>query len=154
MSLFGTLFGGGTGGGGVATPSPLGGFALDVRFAALAVKLIDNYIEVPNAVWSSVADNPVLDANSPFVVGKPTISEYAVKILFSQDDLEDRQFRRYRRKSTFVDGQVNGFMLAYAEFEPRLKDTVTVGNTNLLVQAIDPIQPIDQVLIYLLEFGS
>ena len=127
---------------------------LTLEFAALAKELIDEFIEVPNAVWVSTSENPAADSNSPFVVTRPTTTEHQVKILFVRDQLEDRQLLQYLKKTTRVTGQVNGLMLPYTGFTPTLKDTVRFNGKTLDVKAIDPVQPIDQPIIYFLEFGS
>jgi len=139
----------------IATPLTSSTYPADIKFSRIAAKLINKYIPTTNASWFVVSNNPTVDPNKPYIVGKSTTTEYDVKILFVQDDLEDRQFLRYRKSTTVVDGQVNGYMLAYNEFEPKLKDVVNFGDERLLtVNAIDPIQPIDKVLLYFIEFGS
>lgn len=153
MSLFGQLFG--ATGGGTTVPTIQDGVGkIDVEFIEHAAEMMDDFIELPNAIWNAVSENSVADPDLPFVVGKPTISSYNVKILFAQDDLEDRQFFKYLKETSSTNGQVNGYMLAYTEFEPRLKDTVDFGGTLLVVNAIDVIRPIDKVILYFIEFGT
>ena len=127
---------------------------ITTEFVELAQEMIDEFIPSPNTVWVSQSENAVADPLKPFMVTKPTETSYNVKILFARDDLEDRQFYRYRKDTSMADGQINGWMYKSASFTPKLKDTVKFNGDVLTVNAIDPIQPVDGVILYFLEFGS
>lgn len=123
-------------------------------FVLLTIELIDCFITNTNATWVSLSDNSVSDSTKPYIVGKSTRVETPVKILFTQDDLEDRQFFKYRKETSIVEGQVNGYMYAYSEFVPSLKDVVKWNDQEIIVSAVDPIQPIDCPILYFIEFKS
>lgn len=124
-----------------------------VEFAAMAVEMIDEFITNTNAVWVSSAENTVSDSNKPWEVGSSVETRTNVKILFLRDKLEDRQLLRYLKEAPLSSGQVNGLMYPYS-FTPRLKDSVEFQGKTYSVHAIDPIQPIDQPILYTLELGS
>lgn len=156
MSLFGRLFGAVEGGEilppGIAV-NPAGAETTQ-EFLQLAIELIDEFVPEPNAVWESNSDNLVADEDFPFIVGKPERTDFAVKILFDRDKLEDRQLLRYLKDTALVQGQVNGWMYPYEGFTPKLKDTVRFNNQTFGIRAIDPVMPIDYPIIYFIEFSS
>jgi len=153
--LFGGLFGGGNNESNQAVGEIAeGSQPLTVEFTELAIGLIDESIVTPNAVWVTQSENPQTEENLPFVVDLPTTENHDVKILFTSDALEDRQFRKYLKDTALSDGMINGYMYPYAEFTPKLKDTVRWRGQILTVRAIDPIQPIDHPVLYFLELAT
>jgi|TARA_R110002096_G_scaffold321278_5_gene515399 hypothetical protein len=129
--------------------------ATTTEFVEFSVELIDSFIETTNATWVSVSDNTYNTSNdTPYIIEKPTLTETPVKILFQRDDLEDRQLNKYRKETSLSDGQINGWMYAYSNFQPKLKDIVYWQGYTLNVAAIDPVQPIDDVIVYFIEFKS
>lgn len=126
---------------------------LTTEFLELAQELMEEVIETPNAVWVSLSNNVVADASKPYEVSKPTKTEHPCFILFDRDDLEDRQFNRYHDKSEVVDGQINGYLLPIEGVTPKVKDVMIWNDEQFVVNAIDPIAPIDSVIIYFVEFG-
>ena len=122
------------------------------EFIELAVELIDDCIEEPNAVWISI-ENDIQDPECPGRVTRGNCEEYDVRIVFDLDRLEDRQFLKYRKGRTTNNGQVNAIMYQ-TEFEPKLKDIVIRQGQELTVNNVDPIQPADAPIIYLMELGS
>lgn len=130
------------------------GFAIDDEFIEMAVELIDDFLEDTNSIWVSVNPSSLNDQDKPFEINKPNEQQCPVKIVYLTDDLEDRQYRKFRKETTMVDGQINGIMYAYPDFEPKLNDVVIWKGKTLTVNAIDPIQPFEKVLLYTFEFGS
>lgn len=127
--------------------------AITLEFIELAVELIDDFVEEPNAVWVSIANDSVADSDEPWNTTVGNSKKYDVKIVFTQDALEDRQLLRYLDKTAMRTGQVNGIMYDTG-FAPKLKDIVKWDSKELVVRAIDPIQTIDDVIVYILEFGT
>ena len=130
---------------------PTGDFQLDIEFIPLARELIDDFVEQENAVWVQIGED-VKDPDEPWKVTRGTSVEYAVKIVFLQDTLEDRQLLRYLKKTEVDTGNVNGIMYSYG-FEPSLKDIVKWNGRELAINNVDPISPVDEVIIYMIEFA-
>jgi hypothetical protein len=149
MGLFGGLFG-------ITSTEPQlsneGVQSLTLEFTELAVELINDFVEFPNAVWVSVANDTVPNPAEPWKTVKGQIEQHAVKIVLLQDALEDRQFLRYLKLTETKNGNVNGIMLNYG-FEPSLKDFVRWEGRELKVDAVDPIAPIDKPIVYIIEFS-
>tara|TARA_Y100001973_G_scaffold106361_1_gene183792 strand:- start:2957 stop:3358 length:402 start_codon:yes stop_codon:yes gene_type:complete len=125
------------------------------EFIEMANSLINEFIVTPNAEWVYLQPYNLSDPNKPYIVNKATRKPpVAVKILFTLDDLEDRQQIKYRKETAIVDGQVNGYMVEQPGFSPTLKDIVIWNNRELTVAAIDPIQPIDCPILYFIEFKA
>lgn len=122
------------------------------EFAEMAVEMIDEFIESPNAVWVANKDGEPIEGES-WNVKRGDFLLHNVKILFLQDSLEDRQLIKYLKGTEANDGQINGIMYRYT-FEPRLSDTVRWNGRELTVRAIDPVAPIDHPIIYMLELGA
>jgi len=95
-----------------------------------------------------------LTQTNPFLIGAPTKVETPVKILFLPDQLEDRQIQTYFKDTTMGEGQVNGIMYKYPEFEPKLKDTIERDGVTMGVVAIDELRPINNSLLYFIEFAA
>ncbi|MCC6271127.1 MAG: hypothetical protein IT190_07605 [Microbacteriaceae bacterium] len=149
MNLFGNLFGAS------GSSSVMSGDLrpLTIEFIELAIELIDEAIPTPNAVWVSISSDAVDDVDEPWKTVQGQSTEYPVRLLFTLDALEDRQLLKYLKHTEANDGQVNGLMYR-TDFEPTLKDIVKWNNQELVVRAINPITPIDGVIIYVLEFGT
>lgn len=128
-------------------------FVATEEFIELAVELIDEFVEEPNATWVLIPNSDTPDTDKPWDVTRPTTTEHEVRIVFLQDDLEDRQLLKYLKGTETNNGQINGIMYP-SGFEPSLKDVVKFDGQELVVRAIDPIKPFDEVIIYILEFGS
>lgn len=148
-SLFGSLFGALP----VASNVAIDAQPITLEFVELAVELIDEFIEEPNAIWLSIQNDSLISNDRPWEVQRGSSIEHAVKIVFLQDDLEDRQLIKYLKGTETTNGQVNGIMYDYG-FTPSLKDVVKWQGRELVVNAIDPLAPIDKAIIYILEFGS
>jgi hypothetical protein len=149
MGLFGDLFGLSSSSSVVTDDTA----PITIEFIELAIELLDEVIPQPNALWVSIANDTVEDIDEPWKTIHGSSTERAVKILFTMDALEDRQLLKYLKNTETNDGQINGIMYR-TDFEPSLKDIVKWGGQELVVRAIDPIKPIDEVIIYVLEFGT
>jgi len=125
---------------------------LTLEFIEMAIELIDEFIPEPNAIWKIISNDTVVDPNKPWEVTRGSTSNRDVKIVFLPDNLEDRQLLRYLKATERNEGNVNGIMYR-TDFDPKLKDIVLWQNRELVVNAIDPIQPFDNVIIYMIEFG-
>lgn len=127
---------------------------ITVEFLECAMELIDDCIKQPNALWVQISNHKIPDEDRPWNVEQPNCDEFPIKILFMQDALEDRQLLKYLKNRVIRSGQVNAIMYHYPEFEPNLKDIVRWQGKDLVVRAIDPVQPVDTPIIYILEFGT
>lgn len=134
----------------VASPSMA---PITAEFIELAIELIDEFIPEPNCEWFSIQNDNVSDVDKPWRVTVGNSVKRPVRILFTLDALEDRQLLKYLKGTEANDGQVNGLMY-HSGFEPKLKDIVKWNDQELVIRAINPIAPIDSVIIYDLEFGS
>lgn len=123
-----------------------------LEFLELAIELIDDFVPEPNATWRIIQNDVVADPDKPWETTRGTATTKPVKIVFVQDTLEDRQLLRYLSKTEVNIGLVNGIMY-HTDFNPSLKDTVLWQGRELTVSAIDPIQPFDTPIVYILEFG-
>ncbi len=123
---------------------------ITTRFIANAIRLIDKTIPDPNAEWVSVSD-AAATPDEPWVVGGRVSVKTPIRILFDRDTREDRQLDRYEDGSTRRTGQTNAYMYPIAGLEPKLQDTVIWNGTEYTVVNIDPIQPIDDVILYTME---
>lgn len=128
-------------------------FAITEEFVELAVELIDDFLDEPNAIWVSIPNDDVPNLDEPWNVEREESIETPVKIVFTMDALEDRQLLKYLKGTEANDGQINGLMYPQG-FEPKLKDIVKFDGQELVVRAIDPIKPFDKPIIYIMEFGS
>lgn len=153
MGLFGSLFGSMGGGGSGSVTLPVSDYETEQEFIELARELIDEFIPTPNVVWCALSESVVVDSAKPFEITKPTKTEYAVKIVFSKDDKEDRQFLKYRKDTELREGQVNGLMYDPG-FALSLKDYIVWNNQRLVIKAIDKIAPFKSTILYILEFGT
>lgn len=123
-----------------------------LEFLELAIELIDDFVPEPNANWKVIQNDTVPDPEKPWEIIRGTATLIPVKIVFVQDTLEDRQLLRYLKGTEANVGQVNGIMY-HTDFAPSLKDIVLWQGRELTISAIDPIQPFDTPIVYLLEFG-
>lgn len=126
------------------------------EFIEIAIDVIDCFVEKPNAVWHQIPDGVVSDPDEPWNVTQPQVQKHNIKIVFDLDRLEDRQFLKYLKNRSTNSGQINSIMYGQG-FNPKLKDSVrrlSVPDQELVVRAIDPIQPIDLPIIYLMELGT
>lgn len=128
-------------------------FEIEQEFIDSAIELIDEFVPLPNAIWCSLADNVVANPSKPYEITRPVKTEYQVRIVFEIDDLEDRQFLKYRKNAETQEGQVNGIMYDHG-FTVSLKDYVIVNNQKLVVRSIDKVAPMGTTILYLLEFGT
>lgn len=129
-------------------------YPVDTEFIEMARELLDETILVPNCVWISIENGVVADSLKPWVVTKGTRTQHSAKVFFTQDRLEDRQLVRYRNNTETQSGQVNGLMYKHDAFESRIGDIVDWEGRELVVRAVDAVQPISRVIIYELEFGT
>jgi len=125
---------------------------LTTEFAELAIELIDEFVESPNAVWVSIGQAIIVDETEPWNTTIGPDQSYDVKIVFFQDTREDRELLKFLRGTELANGTVNGIMYCY-DFEPTLKDIVKWQGKELIVKAVDPIAPVDRPIVYILEFG-
>ena len=123
------------------------------EFIELAIELIDEFIPEPNAQWVSIDNDTTPDPNEPWRTKKGSSSNHDVRIVFLQDNLNDRELIRYLKTTETATGNVNGIMYQ-TDFEPTLKDTVRWQGRTMTINAINPIQPIDAAIIYVIEFNS
>lgn len=151
MTLFGNLFGGA---GGFTSQDPISTEAqpITVEFLEMAIELIDDFVESPNAEWVEIANDQAA-TDEPWKTGFGQNNRHNVKIVFLQDTLEDRQLLKYLKGTEVKNGNVNGIMYPQG-FTPTLKDVVLWQGRQLTVNAIDPLAPVDSPIIYIMEFGA
>lgn len=123
------------------------------EFIEVAIEIIDDFVEEPNAVWLSVSNGEVADTDEPWNVTRGDTEPHDIRIVFLQDALEDRQLLKYLKGRVVNSGQVNAIMYRQG-FDPKLKDIVQWQGQQLEVRAIDPVQVIDEPIVYIMEFGS
>lgn len=124
-----------------------------LEFIEVAIEIIDDFVEEPNAVWLSVDNGEVADTDEPWNITRGSTESHDVRIVFLQDALEDRQLLKYLKGRVTNNGQVNAIMYRQG-FDPKLKDIVQWEGQQLEVRAIDPVQVIDKPIVYIMEFGS
>lgn len=123
------------------------------EFIEVAIEIIDDFVEEPNAVWQSIINDEVAETDEPWNVTRGEPTPHDIRIVFLQDALEDRQLLKYLKGRVVNSGQVNAIMYQQG-FDPKLKDVVSWEGRELVVRAIDPIQVIDKPIVYILEFGT
>lgn len=149
---FSDIFGGGIGSCPVVT-LPTGDFALDVEFIAVAREIIDDFVEMPNAIWVSTPTDIAPDPLKPWEVTPGVEIEHAIRMIFLPEDRIGRETLNYIPESVMSKGHVYGITYDHG-FEMTLKDTVVYGGRSLTVQSIDPIQPVDQAIIFIVVLGA
>ena len=101
--------------------------------------------------WRSRVAGTLADATKPWNKAADVITETAVRILFSLDELEDRQLQHYLKNTETQRGLVNG-MMHTVSFTPVLKDTILRAGKELIVAHIDPFSPGGVIVFYNIEF--
>ncbi len=101
--------------------------------------------------WISRAEGTLADATKPWDKATDVKVETKVNILFTFDDLEDRQLRHYLKNTETQRGLVNG-MMHVVNFTPRMKDTVLRANEELIVVTLDVLSPGGVIIYHLIEF--
>jgi len=124
-----------------------------IEFQELAHELFDDFYDFKNAIWVSLSNSPETNSDEPWNVEQATRTEHPVRIAFLQDALEDRQLLKYAKGRVTNSGQVNGLMES-VNFTPKLKDIILWQGKEIVVRAVDPIQIIDEAIVYILEFGT
>lgn len=151
MGLFGNLFGGGSG---PSTPTlPSGDFALDVEFLPFVRELLDEFVEKTNVIYRSIPNDTKPDVNKPWEVVPTVSTDYAVRMLFFQKNLDSKQVAKYIPDTEVGDGVTYGLMYDNG-FAVKLKDVIRFANTEYVVNAFDYIRPVDKILLYIVEFGK
>lgn len=123
--------------------------ALYDRLRETVNRLVNKYGDL--VTWKKVTNNAPSDSDKPWDFAADTTLEHTVRVVFNIDDLEDRQFFHYMKKSNIGAGLVNGIIGAQS-FTPEKKDTVIRDGQELVITAIDPIKPGDTLLGYYIEY--
>lgn len=124
---------------------------MDQEFFQLALELFDEFIPEPNAIWVHVPDAMVDDPDQPWNVQFPTPIEYPVQMLFVRTDRDNRELFKYVPDTEVRDGKIEAFMPPQS-FKPHPKDFVKWNNTELTINNIDVIAPINETLLYIVGF--
>jgi len=119
------------------------------RMQATASRLLTKYGET--VTWNRQIPGALPDPAKPWQNAVPTVDKKQVKVVFFTDTLEDRQLQHYRKRTELPEGLVNGLMVN-VDFIPDLNDTITRNGTDLVVAAIDPVNPGGTILMYYVEF--
>lgn len=101
--------------------------------------------------WISRTEGGLLDATKPWDKAADVKVETKVNILFTFDDLEDRQLRYYLKNTETQRGLVNG-MMHVVNFVPKMKDTVLRAGKELIVVTLDVLSPGGVIVYHLIEF--
>lgn len=101
--------------------------------------------------WRSRAAGILADVTEPWSKAADVITETPVNIVFSLDELEDRQLQHYLKNTETQRGLVNG-MMHIVSFVPALKDTILRAGKELIVAHIDPFSPGGVIVFYNVEF--
>lgn len=125
---------------------------LTTEFAELAIELIDETIPTTNAVWNSLADGVASNPAEPWNVERGVPSTTNIKMLFVESEHRNEELIRYLVKTELSVGTLLGFMYPQG-FTPKQKDFVTWNGWHLIANTIREIRPIDDVILYIIEFG-
>jgi hypothetical protein len=101
--------------------------------------------------WQSRVSGTLADATKPWDKAADIITETLVHILFSADDLEDRQLRYYLANTETQRGLVNG-MMHIVNFVPSMKDTVIRDGEELIIATLDVLKPGPIIIFHKIEF--
>lgn len=101
--------------------------------------------------WVRRSTGTLADPNKPWDKPEDTIVNTSVNILFTFDDLEDRQLIHYLKLTETQRGLVNGMMHA-VDFEPSIADTVLRDNKELVIATLDVLSPGGIILYHIIEF--
>lgn len=102
-------------------------------------------------IWISRTAGSLADAAKPWDKADDIEIKTTVRILFSADDLEDRQLRYYLKNTETQRGLVNG-MMHVVNFKPSMKDTVIRDGEELIIATLDVLKPGSVIIFHLIEF--
>lgn len=119
------------------------------RSLATATKGIKKWGQL--VTWRRRIAAALPDPLKPWEKAPDTIVDVPVRILFTFDDLEDRQLVHYLKNTETQRGLVNGMMQA-VDFIPRTTDTVLRGDIELVIATLDVLAPGGVILYHLIEF--
>ena len=132
---------------------PTGEFQLDIEFLPFACELIDEFIEKVNSIWVSIAEDTESDPATPWDITPGANIERAIKMIFLPESRVGREFLQYVPDSMMNRGYIYGIMCNHG-FEPKIKDIVIYNDQHLTVHSVNPIQPVDQSIVYIVVMGA
>lgn len=104
-----------------------------------------------SVTWKSITDGAPADPTKPWKPSSSSTINYTVSIVFLPDGRVNREFIRQLNGTEIPKGRLIGLMAA-VPFQPSLKDTVLRGSEVLTVEAIDPIMPNEEIIMYTVRF--
>lgn len=128
-------------------------YEIDIEFIELAKEIIDDFVPESNAVWQSIANDTVPNPSEPFKTERGLSTSYPVSIVFIPKGLENKELLKYRRFTEVPEGHIVGLMYK-TDFVPTLKDICKWNGREYTVRAIDEITPIEQTILYIIEFET
>ena len=124
---------------------------ITTEFIEVAKDLIDDFIPETNAVWCSVQET--VDPTKPYEQPKRLITKRDVKIFFFTQ-YSSEAWQQYFPDTEFQTGRVQGIMYKYDTFVANKVDFVEFNDEELTIKQLDPMQPIDDIICYFMEFGT
>ena len=125
---------------------------ITTEFLETAKELIDEFIPDVNATWCCVNEGNT-DPNKPWEQTKRLITKRDVKIFFFTK-FAIESWIKYIQDTELGTGQIQGIMYPYSSFTPNKVDFVEFNGEELTIRQINPLQPIDDVICYFVEFGT
>lgn len=102
--------------------------------------------------WRRTTDAAPADSAKPWKPGTSTVIDTPVTIIFLPEDRRDFEFLRLLGATEVPKGKLVGLMAAVG-FTPTIKDTVIRAGVSLGIDAIDPLAPNGQIILYTVRFA-
>lgn len=102
--------------------------------------------------WRQVSDGAPGDSAQPWKPGASANVDNAVNIVFLPDDRRDYEFLRLLGATEIPKGKLVGLMAA-PSFTPTIKDVVVRDGVTLGIDAVDPLAPNGQIILYTVKFA-
>jgi len=124
------------------------------EFQELATELIGE--DGDSCTYRSFKAGIVSDPDAPWEgSAADTFVDYPLKVVFVQDDLEDRQFKHFLNNTNVMIGQVDAYVSCVdLPVEPTPNDMLQRPSTNEthIIKAIDKVQPGPDPILWIFEF--
>ena len=119
------------------------------NFKALATRLINEHGD--DVVYTEVTKGNPVDPDKPWEGSAETPTSHNVKMVFTIDRLEDREFIHFMRNTEMVSGQVDALM-AVEDFEPKQGDYMTRDGQSWVIANANPLKPGPLLIMWFIEF--
>lgn len=128
----------------------LGDNELTLDFIDMVKEVIDDLIEAPNVIWTTVGDDAPVGDDSWEVTDGPT-KDYGAKVVFLPSNLSNEEFL-HQVPDTVDRGGVTKGLMYRSTFEPSIRDYITWNSKVFNCTFVNKIAPVNDTIIYLLEF--